>query len=75
MNLAEIYVALPTEVASKLEELLNKIQLPKDPSRDEVLDASSALVIELCQATHQRDEAVLDLIDQLPCAIVDQLMF
>lgn len=73
MNLAEIYVALPTDVASKLEELLNKIQLPKDPSRDDVLDASSALVIELCRATFQRDELVLGLIDQLPEAIANQL--
>ena len=73
MNLAEIYVALPSDVAAKLEDLLNNIQLPKDPSRAEVRAAAKVLAIELRHATFQQDDAVLGLIDQLPDAIVDQL--
>lgn len=79
MNLAEIYVSLPPDVATQLEELLNVIQLPKDPSKDEVLEASRLLVVKLRSplfAAYQEDaedKKVSALLDQLPEAIADQL--
>jgi hypothetical protein len=74
MDLAEIYVALPQNVALQLEELLNQVKLPKDPTRDEVLKASTELATELrFSVGYAGDDKVLDLIDRLPEAITNQL--
>lgn len=72
MNLAEIYVALPPDVATQLEELLNVIQLPTDPSKEEVLEASQLLTTKL-RVKAGFDADTHDLLDQLPEAIADQL--
>ena len=72
MNLAEIYVSLPPDVATRLEELLNVIELPKEPSKEEVLEASQLLTSKL-RVSAGFDADTLDLLDQLPEAIADQL--
>ena len=70
MKLAEIFVQLPSATAQRLEELLDVVEVPDNPTREQVLEVARTLVIELRDGV---DEQTLTLIDQLPQAIVDQL--
>lgn len=71
MTLAEIFVQLPAQVAVHLEALLEKAELPGNPSREEISEAASIIVTKLRYDVN--DPQTLELLDKLPQAILDQL--
>lgn len=72
-TLPELFVQLPPLVASHLEELLEVLSIPADPTRDEVLEVAQTIADELRYSTSSEDEKLLALIDQIPQAVVEQL--
>lgn len=73
MNLAEIFVQLPDAMASFLEQELEEISIPLDPTKAEVLFASLDVVQRVMAEFPAEAEKIQDLLDQLPQAIVDHL--
>ena len=77
MTLAEIFVQLPPSVATYLEELLEQAPIPENPTREQVLAVADQIAIELrfsaVDCTLTGDEELLELINQIPQAIVAQL--
>ena len=77
MTLAEIFVQLPPATGSYLEELLEQIQVPENPTREQVATAAHDIATELkfsiMDPAFNCDEKLLTLIEQLPEAITNEL--